>query len=166
MPSLVLRWGFVHYPPTKDWRKYHDSIPGNCIGYYCTISGINWFSVWILANGFTMKPALPCCRNLRFSKLHTPLSQLLSPLKRAEGTDGVLEEMSLELEYRPSGFLRNLELKKSVGNMQQEVLLESVLVILPLVSAKSYEISSNAISKPCTRVSRERIPFCELPMNL
>lgn len=67
----------------------------------------------------------------------------------------------------PSVFLRSIEFQKSApGNTQQEVLEELILVILPLVRARSYEISSSASSSPCTRVSRDCIPFCELPMNL
>lgn len=84
------------------------------------------------------------------------------------GTDGVtLEAENLEAEQRPSVFLQNLELKKSApDNRQHLVLKESVLVILPLDTARSYDISSSANSRPCTRVSKARIPFCELPMNL
>lgn len=77
------------------------------------------------------------------------------------GNDGVpLEVENLDAENLLSVFLQNLELKNSApGSRQQVVLEESVLVILPLDTARSYEISSSASSNPCTRVSKARIPF-------
>jgi hypothetical protein len=82
--------------------------------------------------------------------------------------DGMFpEEGNLEVEYRPSALLQNLELKNSApGSLQHVFSAESVFGIFPLDIAKSYEISFSAISMPCTRVSREFIPLWELPMNL
>ena len=115
-----------------------------------------------------MNPPPPCSRILRFSEFTVSAFPFKSALWRMTGTEGVaLEVENLEDEYRPSVFLQNLELKKSApGSRQHFILRESVLVILPVDKARSYEISSSANSRPCTRVSKERIPFCELPMNL
>lgn len=78
-----------------------------------------------------------------------------------------LEVENFDGEYRPSVFLQNLELKKSApGSMQHVAPWELVLVILPVDTAKSYEISSNASSRPRTRVSKDCIPLSDLPINL
>ena len=52
------------------------------------------------------------------------------------------------------------------GSLQHVFSAESVFGILPLEIVKSCEVSSSAISRPCTRDSRELIPIWELPMNL
>jgi hypothetical protein len=49
--------------------------------------------------------------------------------------------------------------------MQQEFMPGSLFGILPEEAAISREISSSAISRPFTLVSKERIPFWELPIN-
>jgi hypothetical protein len=81
--------------------------------------------------------------------------------------DAELPKENLGIVYRLSVFFQNLELKKSVpGSLQHMSSMASLLGILPLDTAKSYDISSKAISRPYTRVSREFIPFWEVPINL
>jgi hypothetical protein len=59
------------------------------------------------------------------------------------------EEENLEVEERHSVLLQSLELKNSApGSLQHVFSAESVLGILPLDTAKSYEISLTAISRP------------------
>lgn len=85
-----------------------------------------------------------------------------------ESVDWMLSDgENLEVEQRPSVRLQNLGLKNSApGSLQHVYSAESVLKNLPFGTAKSYDISSSAISSPCTRVSSEFIPVWELPMNL
>lgn len=66
--------------------------------------------------------------------------------------------------WRVSAFFHSLELKRSApGNLQQRV--GSGFDNRPDDFAKSNEISSSVDSRPSTRDSSDRIPFCELPMN-
>ncbi|KVI06384.1 hypothetical protein Ccrd_015291 [Cynara cardunculus var. scolymus] len=51
------------------------------------------------------------------------------------------------------------------GNLQHTVSVGSGLDNLPVDLAKSNEISSSVNSRPCTRVSSDCIPVCELPIN-
>jgi hypothetical protein len=64
-------------------------------------------------------------------------------------------------EYLPPSFL----LQNFGLGMQQEFMPGSLFGILPEEAAISREISSSAISRPFTLVSKERIPFWELPIN-
>jgi hypothetical protein len=66
----------------------------------------------------------------------------------------------LEVYLPPSCLLQNFGLR-----MQHALVSGSLFGILPEEAAKSREISSNTISSPFTLVSKERIPFWELPMN-
>lgn len=136
----------------------------DCFGY-CAVSEIDLDSLWIFANGFTTNPAPHRCRNLQFSKLYGSTSLLMSALERIAAARVPVEAVSLEFRFWAPCFLQNREHKKSDGSMQQVVVEESGCVILPLVTAKSYEISSRASSKLWTRVSSECIPLWELPMN-
>lgn len=111
--------------------------------------------------GFTTYPSPFGCWNLR-------LVIFLWWRLYDESVDWMLSDgENLEVEQRPSVRLQNLGLKNSApGSLQHVYSAESVPKNLPFGTAKSYDISSSAISSPCTRVSSEFIPVWELPMNL
>lgn len=130
-------------------------------------SEIPWDALWISAKGFTTNPWPRCSPNLLVSSLNVPKWRpLLAMLGGAAIGCVSLEGEKCEVEFRGSVLLQNFGRKNSApGSLQQVDPAESTFDILPVDIAKSYEISSSASSNPCTRVSRESIPFWELPMN-
>lgn len=120
-----------------------------------------------LASGFENKSCWPGWWNLWPTALFFVIPQALSVMSCAPSRVCIVADKEvLALQNLPSGFLQNFGLKNSVpGSLQHVFSAESAFETLLLDSAKSKEISSRAISKPFTRVSRELIPLWELPMN-